>query len=95
MRKCENVSPWVSGTIARTKRVLKLERKILVGPKRDMRGSVSWMEGSVEKLFGLEMLNHLDCNEDKCKLGGDQGARDQGGEVGWKPFTLWEKVEMV
>ena len=39
--------------------------------------------------------SHLDCNEDKCKLGGDQGARDQGGEVGWKPFTLWKKVEMV
>ena len=39
--------------------------------------------------------SHLDCNEDKCKLGGDQGARDQGGEVGWKPFTLWKKVEMI
>ena len=38
LRKCEDVSWWVSGTIARTKMVLRPERKILVGPKRDMRG---------------------------------------------------------
>ena len=35
--------------------------------------------------------SHLDCNEDKCKLGGDQGAGDEGREVRRKPLALRKK----
>ena len=37
--------------------------------------------------------SHLDCNEDKCKLGGDQGARHKGGEVSRKPLA-WLKAKV-
>ena len=61
MRKCENVSPWVSGTIARTKRVLRPERKILVGPKRDMRGYDNARETlpDQKRCFFIQCVNSL------------------------------------
>ena len=36
---------------------------------------------------------HLDCNEDECKLGGDQGACHEGGEVSRKPLA-WLKAKV-
>ena len=40
----------------------------------------SQLDGESVLIFELCQLapRYLNCNEDKCKLGGDQGARDEG-----------------
>ena len=49
---------------------------------------VQWAGERLCNLNGNWADWHLDCNKDESKLGCDQGARHEGGEVGRKPLTL-------